>query len=404
MLPGLRLVIAGILFAVVFPMIAFGVAANFRSANGTTLSPFATQGVGPAQPEYYWSQLYAPARIRPADSVRDGGPVIVAAVPTMRNIESDAPRPFATITAAQREAIAAQPIEMPRPIETPKANELAVVSEPAADDRPKTTMEADARGDMSASESIRVAAIPKIAEAPAVETKPAEPPRPVEAQPQSETPPSVEAARPPEPVAPVDAPAHALAIDGDSQKRIEGLPPADANERAEAAKSAEAQARRPARTQPQRIARRTEALSSMQPAPDPVIPRPEERSLSAAPELSVTQPVPPIDEKPQIVAATNPLEAEIAAESEYDGESQAGLIDPVPLPTRRPVISHASRSSSKRSRPPDSEPFVPLRNSLFEALFGGISGPPFLPPTPSPAPPAPQNRAAQLPFFFPPRF
>ena len=126
MLPGFRLVIAGLLIAVVLPLIAFGVAASFRSANSTSFSPPMGPAGGPALAEYYWSQFYAPTNPPPADMLRRPE---AASEP-----DKDAlPAQAALVDGAGNAGASGVPkaIEPPRMVETPKPIDAPAMVEAA---------------------------------------------------------------------------------------------------------------------------------------------------------------------------------------------------------------------------------------------------------------------------------
>ena len=293
MLPGLRAVIAGIFVTVVLPLVAFGIAGNFRSANGTSLN--AMTPPGPALAEYYWSQLYAPAT-HPADTAS------TEAQPGVK-------------TARLAPQISLIP-ETFRVFDTPPMLETTV--------EPPKPVESSTSGEAGKHEAVK-----------------SEPVKPQVFKPEVSK---------PEIAAPVE------------QKPVE-IPKAEVTIVPEVPKT------------PERIARLPDAIAETQPvAPSVVLPELPMQAPVAMPSESENA-APEADAPPSVMAAA-PTES---PETTTPTTRSRGLTGSIPLPPKRPTpaVKRPARASSAthRNRPRGTtyeQPFVPLKNSLFESLFGGI--------------------------------
>ncbi len=282
MLPGLRFVIAGIFIAIIFPMIAFGIAGSFRSANGTSFNPVTAPAAGPALAEYYYSRLYAPS----AAGTTVPLPAEAALTPTIMSDAAKAP-------------------EAPAPNEAPKI--------------------ADQIGES-----------PKIGDAPTI----AEAPKPVE---------TPEAAKSLE------------AGETDASKTLEISTPRDVPKPAN-----------------ERVARLPDAALEPSPQSERAAPTALPNDLTQGPAGSAAEPESAPPATPQSVAALAPAEsAPPATTGALDHREASLLVGPIPLPPTRPAAkpSHRAAAVAQRSRPrgrAEDAPFIPLKNSLFESLFGGM--------------------------------
>jgi hypothetical protein len=287
MLPGFRAVIAGIFVTVVLPLVAFGIAGNFRSAHGTSLSPMTSPGSGTALIEYYWSQFYAPATQHPGDAAStevQPGAKTARLAPQVSLI----PETFGVF-------------------DTPPIVE--------------TTVESSTSGEAGKHEAVK-----------------SEPEKPQ-----------------------VPKPEIAATVE---QKPVE-IPKAEVTIVPEVPKT------------PERIARLPDAIAELRPvpvAPPVALPEPPMQAPVAKPAESEN--AAPEAATPSIVAAA-PIES---PETAIPAIGSRGLTGSIPLPPKRPApaIKRPARASSAvhrnrpRSDPTYEQPFIPLKNSLFESLFGGM--------------------------------
>ena len=129
------------------------------------------------------------------------------------------------------------------------------------------------------------------------------------------------------------------------------------------------------------IARLPDAPAETQPAREqapPVAPQTDTAPAAANTEPDKTGPAKTEPGTPpsQNVAALNP------APSETDLLPARPLTGRIPLPAKRPALTGkppartvaAPRSQPVRSRPRAEDHFIPLKNSLWESLFGGMGG------------------------------